>query len=180
MSNGANKLKFKISLIFHKKDYSMSNLEQSKVQGNLKRQIQHTLDPGLFSSSLVMMVQPLLWAWKGVRCKKPLDNYIIDWKGNFPSGSWSIDYWHPWSRVLLEFTRSWQFALWYRHSCGWHYARPGAPDHWVHQPVEKEENSLCHRSQQSRSTLPMEIKQAQGHPGCRYFSGKPENSQIRN
>ena len=79
MSNGAKKLKFKISLIFHKKDYSMSNLEQSKVQGNLKRQIQHTLDPGLFSSSLVMMVQPLLWAWKGVRCKKPLDNYIIDW-----------------------------------------------------------------------------------------------------
>ena len=78
MSNGAKKLKFKISLIFHKKDYSMSNLEQSKVQGNLKRQIQHTLDPGLFSSSLVMMVQPLLWAWKGVRCKKPLDNYIID------------------------------------------------------------------------------------------------------
>ena len=78
MSNGTKKLKFKISLIFHKKDYSMSNLEQSKVQGNLKRQIQHTLDPGLFSSSLVMMVQPLLWAWKGVRCKKPLDNYIIE------------------------------------------------------------------------------------------------------
>ena len=51
-----------ISLIFHQKDYSMSNLEQSKVQGNIKRQIQHTLDPGLFSSSLVMMVQPLLWA----------------------------------------------------------------------------------------------------------------------
>ena len=77
MSNGAKKLKFKISLISTKEDYSMSNLEQSKVQGNLKRQIQHTLDPGLFSSSLVMMVQPLLWAWKGVRCKKPLDNYII-------------------------------------------------------------------------------------------------------
>ena len=67
-----------ISLISHQKDYSMSNLEQSKVQGNIKRQIQHALDPGLFSSLLIMMVQPLLWAWKGVRCKKPLDNYIID------------------------------------------------------------------------------------------------------
>ena len=72
------KLKYQISLIFHTKDYSMSNLEQSKVQGNIKSQIQHTSDPGLFSSSLVVMVQPLLWAWKGVRCKKPLDNYIID------------------------------------------------------------------------------------------------------
>ena len=76
MSNGAKKLKFQISLIFHKKDYSMSNLEQSKVQGNIKRQIQHTLDPGLFSSSSVIKVQPLMCAWKGVGFKKPFDNYM--------------------------------------------------------------------------------------------------------
>ena len=111
MSNGAKKLKFKISLIFHKKDYSMSNLEQSKVQGNLKRQIQHTLDPGLFSSSLVMMVQPLLWAWKGVRCKKPLDNYIIDYRFCLALG-----FYQPRSGWVLRYC-AWSFLRRFANFC---------------------------------------------------------------
>ena len=56
----------------------MSNFEQSRSWSNTKRQIRHTLGPRLFSSTSVMTIQPLVSAWKGVRCKKPLDNYIID------------------------------------------------------------------------------------------------------